>query len=497
MNTKSSMKSVSATSLNTKSTKTSIPPNTKSAQLSITSNTNTKASNTKASNTKSSNIKLDNSFEADYFEFKRARSSRFPRIDEINYINTTHYDEVEQYLDIGYQKLKFLNLGRYPELKFIIKLFVDHNELTQLPNPQYLPLLEELTCTENKLSEIPYYPNLNFLNISHNRIIRCSQYHDSHLKYFDCSYNMGFIFDFYLPKCTQLFINNNNLRSIHLSLVPKLEILDCSHNYLVSIAGAPYLLELDIQYNNIISLPQWAKLSILTANNNRLRFMLSYPCLTTAIVSYNILVKIDDQISLKKIIANNNDIRTVGAMPKLEIIDFSCNQLKSIGLPSKAEFVSLQFNPLTTLTIDNESTYSIKELQVNFDTYVYIYGKYYSYFDAVDIKINKEKLLDKLELINGVFNKKIIDNIYIRFNEINFGDREQDLFKITEYAIREYMSSAKNTSLSSNDGFKSLFNSLKTIYHEVIVITLYFNHYMMDVIQNSETRENTCTPLDV
>jgi Leucine-rich repeat (LRR) protein len=109
-----------------------------------------------------------------------ARSYKYPDSED-NYVDTTYYDETFKYLDLGYQRLKQLDIKLYPEFSYLKKLFVYHNNLKLLPDPKHLPMIEELTCDSNYLTTIPFYPKLTFLNISNNKILSCAQYHNSNV----------------------------------------------------------------------------------------------------------------------------------------------------------------------------------------------------------------------------------------------------------------------------------------------------------------------------
>src|SRR5271155_1769290 len=155
----------------------------------------------------------------------RGRSYHYPDPDPDNYTDTTYYDEEEEQLDVAYQRLKIFSLTSYPNISTIKKLFIDHNNLTELPDPEYLPDLTELTCSFNKFKTIPLYPKLTFLDCSNNDITDLSQYHGTKIKYFDCSNNNGLTLNFSLPHCKQLYINDCGLVSIDLTLMPLLNIL--------------------------------------------------------------------------------------------------------------------------------------------------------------------------------------------------------------------------------------------------------------------------------
>ncbi|AEX61666.1 putative leucine-rich repeat protein [Megavirus courdo7] len=69
-----------------------------------------------------------------------AKSHRYPDNDDIE-TDTTYYDEKEKYFDLGYQRLKYIDINIYPEFTYLKKLFLNNNSLKNLPNPKYLPNL--------------------------------------------------------------------------------------------------------------------------------------------------------------------------------------------------------------------------------------------------------------------------------------------------------------------------------------------------------------------
>lgn len=408
----------------------------------------------------------------------RARSHRYP--DCNNYIDTTYYDEENKYLDLGFQRLKILHIDRYPEFSYLKELFIDHNNLKELPDSKYLPNLQKLKCSFNNLKSIPFYPNLTLLNIANNEILDCSQYHGSKLKYFDCSYNPGFKLDFELPYCEQLYINDNNLKSINLNLLPKLRILDCENNQLQNIHGGNNIVEININNNYIKKLPYWPNLLRLMADFNLIEQLDTYPHLITVNISHNKLFKIESQPVLKKIIANNNNIKYLGNMPELELIDLSHNYISHFDVPQKAKYISLQFNPLCDIKLGPDVLKNIKELQVNFETYKHIYKTYYHNFDSVNVQTNEEKLEQLLKKLSSIFDESISRYVFRKFNKIKFKDREDTLFKITLKLYWYYFSldGFKNmTDLINSKEFKYLLKNITKFYYKTIVITLYFNGY--------------------
>ena len=410
----------------------------------------------------------------------RARSHKYPDSDSDsdNYTDTTFFHKEEKYLDVGYQRLKVFNIKLYPELSIVKKLFIDHNNLTVLPDPKYLPNLTELTCSSNKLKKIPFYPKLIFLNIAHNQITDCSCYNNTNLKYFDCSFNPGFKLNFSLPSCNQLYINDVLLKEIDLKLVPNITILDCSNNRLAKITGGTNLVEINIQSNCVKELPEWPSLLRLAADYNQIEVLPTFQNMVSAFISYNKLKKICDQPSIKKIIANNNNISDLGKMPKLELIDFSHNNLQTFVVPDRSEYVSLQFNPIVKIKLGETVLKTIKELQVNIPTYEYLYSHYYDNFKAVSVQANGVKLEEYLKKLSNVFNDTIAKYIFNKFNGTKFREIEKEIFKISLRLYIEYFTDGNINDLDKiiyTKEFKYLLDNIWKLYYKTTVVTLYFN----------------------
>lgn len=428
----------------------------------------------------------------------RARSHKYPdTLDDDNYIDTTYYDEKEGSFDLGYQRLKYLDPKLYPQFSFLKKLFIDHNNLTILPDPEFLPNLEQLTCSYNRLTDIPLYPKLTFLNISNNNILDCSQYHNSHIQYFDCSFNSDFIINFSLPECKHLYINDTGLKTINLDLMPNLRYLDCGNNNLSKINGGNNLFELNIQSNHLTEIPVFPNLKHLTADYNEIRILPTYPKLKVLNITNNPLVEIKDQPLLEQLTAHNNQLQILGKMPELEVIDLQRNHLTQFTVPPKTKYLYLQFNPTTELVLDQNVLKNIKELQVNFETYKYIYKHYYHSFDRIHIQINEGKLRELLLKLNKVFTEEMSKYIYREFTNIKFDSRDEKLFKITLKLYWDYFSHNKvNTveELVKTKEFECLSNNIRKFYYKTLVVTLYFNG--CDQIYDERWKDRSKVPLE-
>ena len=156
-----------------------------------------------------------------------------------HHTNTTHFNIENKSFDVGFQRLRIFNIDsyikKYPMFGTLQKLYIDHNNLTELPDPKVVPNLTYLNCSHNKIKYIPLYPKLTFINFANNKILDLSDYHNSQLEYIDCGYNMGFSLNFQLPRCKHLYANNIGLTSINFELYPCIEYVDCGYPELVAV----------------------------------------------------------------------------------------------------------------------------------------------------------------------------------------------------------------------------------------------------------------------
>jgi Leucine-rich repeat (LRR) protein len=407
----------------------------------------------------------------------RARSHKYPD-DEAVYLDTTYFDEEESYLDIGFQRLKVLNLKSYPEFGRIKMLFVDHNSLTTLPDPKYVPNLTSLNCSHNKLNSIPFYPNLVSLMVSNNRIKNINVYQNSILRYVDCSFNLGFELHISLPHCKQIYLNDCELKLFKIELFPNLTILDLENNQIKELGQSSTLIELGAQNNFLKDLPAYPNLLRLYVDDNQLVKIRTHDKLLLLSATNNQIVQIHSQPSLEKLYAKRNQLVRLGSTPKLKTIDICYNAVESYALPNEVEHAYLYFNPLTSLDLQFNC---IKELQISFGTYQYIYQKYESDFQLVDIHTSIEKLDHLLSKMNRTFNQKMIEMIKNKISKVQFGNRDVHLFKLSMIVyLKIFDSDSVQTAdqMVQTKEFVKLLELLKDIYYKTMVITLYFNGYL-------------------
>jgi hypothetical protein len=405
----------------------------------------------------------------------RARSHKYPDSDD--YLDTTYFDEEENSLDIGFQRLKIFNLKLYPELFKVKMLFIDHNKLTELPNPKYVPNLTSLNCSHNNLTAIPFYPKLVCLMASNNQIRNINEYRGSKLKYLDCSFNSGFDLNIELPNCNQLYLSDCKLSSLNVSLFPQITILDCENNHLTKIGSSSTLIELGVQNNILQDLPSYPNLLRLYVDNNHLIKIRTYEKLLILSASHNQIIQIDNQPQLERLLVRHNYITKLGSFPRLERIDIAYNMLTTYDLPSTTKHAYLYFNPLTSLGL--QFTH-LKELQISFYTYRHIYQRYENNFELLEVHLSMEKLDQFLSKMDHIF-KKMIEMIKNKISKIQFSSRDVQLFKLNMILyLKIFNPDEKQTAsqMVSTKEFNRLLDWLRDIYYKTMVITLYFNGYL-------------------
>ena len=405
----------------------------------------------------------------------RIRSHKYPDLSHETYTDTTYYDQSDQSLDVGYQRLKLFDLNHYRNLVTdttnITKLLIDHNNLKTLPHASLLPHLQELNCAANLLTTIPFYAKLTALNVSHNMLTNLASYYLSELASIDCSYNPNIILHGIFPQCSSLYLTNNNLTKLNLIFFPKIVYLDCSHNNLSQIDNSQRvaLIELNIQHNQIVELETLPHLTILLADYNSIQVVPTYNKLVRLSIPHNAVRTICTQPCLRILIADHNQINLVGKMSQLKTVDLSHNCLTHFAVEPLIQYLYLHFNPMAQLDIN---TGQICELKINFNTYRYVYEHHQPYFDTVMTVVDGPKLSTILEKLAQVFGRKLIGFVFKYFNKINTQNRDRILFLITRKIYRQYFAHRPATEMVDTVEFNYLLTNLIKLYHKTLIVTV-------------------------
>jgi len=387
------------------------------------------------------------------------RSHKF--INTHKYIDTTYYDEKENCLDIGYQMLIRIDLKLYPKISNISKLLVDYNNITVLPPSSLLPHLQELSCSSNKLSSIPYYPKLYFLNVSKNFLTNLIYYDMSNLDYLDVSFNKDFDLNITLPYCKKLFITDCNLKSFNIKILPQLQYLDIENNKLDFLNSHNCLLELNIKNNVFSELSEYPSLEILFADYNKIQTLNTFTNLKKVTISNNNLVSIDHQPNINSLIADHNKITKIGNFPHIKTIDLSYNKITQFEISNNIVQCYLHFNEMTLLKIPNLNLALLAELQISFNNYKKIYESIVNYIKYIEFSNNLIEVEKNIKKYNLEY---FTSYILTSFRKIKFVNRSIQLRKITKNISRNIKS---NT-------FDNLLEKISAIYYSTLFVNIYF-----------------------
>jgi hypothetical protein len=180
---------------------------------------------------------------------------------------------------------KITTIHPYPKLK---KLRCEKNDIKSLPS---FPLLKKLYCGVNKLEYLPDYPNLTTLYCERNKITRLGKYplliylwcdlnklenlNDDYqlINTISCSYNNLTEIPYY-PDL--MFINCSNNKIIKIEEYPFLNHLYCYKNRLTQLSNYPFMKELDCSDNLITTIPnilEWNDLSEFYYSGNPVEYI--------------------------------------------------------------------------------------------------------------------------------------------------------------------------------------------------------------------------------
>lgn len=217
------------------------------------------------------------------------------------------FENATQLRWINLNKNKITNYGiekgALSQLKKLLFLFLEDNELEEVPSP--LPRsLEQLQLARNKVSRIPQgtfsnLENLTLLDLQHNKLLDNAFQRDTfkglkNLMQLNMAKNALRNMPPRLPANTmQLFLDNNSIEGIpenYFNVIPKVAFLRLNHNK-ISDAGLPSrgfdvssILDLQLSHNRLTKVPRIsAHLQHLHLDHNKIKSVnVSLICPTTS-----------------------------------------------------------------------------------------------------------------------------------------------------------------------------------------------------------------------
>lgn len=174
-------------------------------------------------------------------------------------------------------------------------LNISNNRLDELP---YMPYIEELKCTNNKLRDISSLKDstrLHRVDISKNNIDNISKLPPSLRVLIADDNNIVHIPEFiYLE---ELSCNRNRLKTV--SRLDKLKFMTVMNNEIESLPDMPSLISLYCSHNNMKSLPMAMMLNIVSCESNDIDKICYYPSLTRIVCDINKIKKLSSRLKIK------------------------------------------------------------------------------------------------------------------------------------------------------------------------------------------------------
>jgi Secretion system C-terminal sorting domain/Leucine Rich repeats (2 copies) len=229
-----------------------------------------------------------------------------------------------------------------------------NRNITSIEGVQYFNALQELTCSNNQLVNLPTLPlYLIVLSCDNNQLTSLPALSNA-LLYLSCSYNQLTSLPTLPADLQNLICNNNQLTSLP-SLPVTLRNLQCNYNQLTSLPTLPATLQnLQCNYNSLTSLPALPPaLQSLYCPNNQLTSLPALPAtLQYLYCSSNQLTSLPAlPAALGQLNCDTNQLTSLPALPvSLEYLWCYNNQLTSLpDLPPVLQTLDCSDNPLTCL----------------------------------------------------------------------------------------------------------------------------------------------------
>ena len=389
------------------------------------------------------------------------------------------YKKNEYTIDFGYQSLKKFIFQEH-DFSNIKNLYIHNNNLKELPDPKYFPNIQYLDCSNNRLTNIPFYKNLKYLIIKNNNVYDLINYNNSGLKYLDVSDNIGIDINIILNECKEIYCSHCNLSAFKINKYNKIKILDISNNRLSNIDTSESLVELNIENNKISDLCLFPNLTALIIKNNRLEKINKYPNLLVLNASNNFIKHMDSMDYLKELIISNNRLDCIPYMKGLRYIDLSNNLIKQITIPNNCEYIDLSNNLIKQIIIPNNCKHlyltgnkievfsTPGKISSNIEMGYYSYSSFMKYCDnqdyKTDISINSNELKELIKKLEKLIPHNKLEILYDEIIKIDFNNCIKKLKKITKiiYEINE-----------TDNRFHYCYETICSIYKKSIIVKIY------------------------
>ena len=210
----------------------------------------------------------------------------------------------------------------------------------------------------------------------------------------------------------KLIIDNNKLKILNLTNMPKLEYISCVENSINEFFGLVSLQHLQQLYadgNDITEIPSLAHIVMLSIEHNRLSFLPHFPSIQVLNCSYNCLSGISKlSANIIELIVCHNILTSLPCgMKKLEVLDISYNKIVKLDFLtscSSLKIVNASFNEFENpqIVLQKIITCPITEIDLT--------GMLFTEDDAANF-VTALPLLEKLNMniIRADERKRLID----------------------------------------------------------------------------------------
>lgn len=394
------------------------------------------------------------------------------------YVDTTKYDPRRKSLDIGYQRLRKIIPDNYSHFSTLVTLHCDANCLTELPAAACLPNIKYISSRHCRLSNVPYYPSLTYLDVSNNRVGTLARYDNSGLVHLDCSFNRRIFLPTTLKHCLELYISNNNYTSIDLSRYTSLQLLDCSDNKLDRLVICPdNIIELNIDNNLVSQIKPMPNITILSAVHNRLEQIHTFPKLQKINVSHNNVVQIESQPVATEIIASHNKINKLGNIPNVTDLIIDNNKLTELCVGPNIKIIGISHNPIKNIRLDAALS-NICHCHTSMDLYSYIYDTYYEHIDSINISFDPVILRTLLDKLKDILNANMRELVFDKISNAQYHDIDIRIYKLAIRVLRDFYPEIKYIEDAANKPeFANIHSTIAKLCYKSVNVNIYFNGY--------------------